>query len=240
MLRNEISVALIEPLYEMNIGYVARSMKNFGLEKLYVVNPRCKIGKIARIYASHAQDIINNVVIVNSFEELVKDFNFIVGTTGKIPKRPSIVRRYIYADRLAEIISNFSGNFLIVLGREDIGLKNKELKLCDVVVTIKASQKYPILNISHAAAIIFYEIFKKTGGEKAFPIKKLPSRTEIDLFLRYIENSLRLQGKREESILRAILKIKRLISECPFTENDLRLILGIIRELYDRASDTTR
>ncbi|MCD6563808.1 MAG: TrmJ/YjtD family RNA methyltransferase [Thermoproteales archaeon] len=239
MLVDKVSVAIIEPLYEMNIGYIARTMKNFDIKKLYIVNPRCEIGETARMYASHAQDIINNIIIVNSFKELTKKFNFIVGTTGKIPKRPSIIRRYIYVDRLAEIISNFSGKFLIVFGREDIGLKNDELELCDVVANIETSQKYPILNISHAAAIIFYEIFKKSKEKYSTPEKKLPSRKEIDLFLKYIEYSLKLQGKKKESISRAILKIKRLIGECPFTENDLRLMLGIIRELYEKASSVT-
>ncbi|RLF08168.1 MAG: RNA methyltransferase [Thermoprotei archaeon] len=240
MANRRIAVAIVEPLYEMNIGYVARAMKNFGLNELYIVNPRCEIGETTRMYASHAQDIIDNIVIVDSFSQLVSEFGLIAGTTGKIPKRLTPVRRYITAPHFAEILSNFTGNILIVLGREDIGLKNDELELCDVVVTIEASQHYPILNISHAAAIIFYEIFKRSKTEKLGTLMKLPSRKEKELLLDLIEKSLKLQGKKEEFVSRAILRIKRLIGECPFSEQDVRLLLGIIRNLYEKASENTK
>ena len=58
------------------------------------------------------------------------------------------------------------GKVLILLGREDIGLKNEELKICDVVVSIPANPEYPIMNVSHAAAINFYEIYKKVSYYK--------------------------------------------------------------------------
>ena len=232
----KIQVVLVEPESSLNVGMIARAMKNFDIRQLYIVNPRCEIGETARMYASHAQDIIDNIIIVDTLEELTKKFNVVVGTTGKIPKRSSIVRRYIFIDKLAKIISENSGNYLIILGREDIGLTNEELELCDLVATIDTSPSYPILNISHAAAIIFYELFKYHRKVTSRDEKILPAKEEITIFLKYIELSLILQGKSKESISRTLLKIRRLISECPFSKNDLRLMLGIIRELYEKAS----
>ena len=52
-----ISVILIEPQIEGNIGAIARSMKNFGFSKLILVNPKCKIGTETRNRAKHANDI---------------------------------------------------------------------------------------------------------------------------------------------------------------------------------------
>ncbi len=34
-----MEVAVMEPLYQINLGYIARTMKNFGLSKLYLINP---------------------------------------------------------------------------------------------------------------------------------------------------------------------------------------------------------
>ena len=38
----EIRVVLVEPMYQGNVGSVARAMKNFGYTELVLVNP-CKL-----------------------------------------------------------------------------------------------------------------------------------------------------------------------------------------------------
>ena len=57
-----------------------------------------------------------------------------------------------------------------LFGREGDGLTNQELELCDLVVSIPTHESYPILNITHAAAIIFYELFKT---QKKYPVENL-------------------------------------------------------------------
>lgn len=46
----DLKVILVEPLYEANIGYVARVMKNFGVKDLYIVNPQTNVGKESSIF----------------------------------------------------------------------------------------------------------------------------------------------------------------------------------------------
>ena len=41
--KDEISICLIEPQYPINLGYVARIMKNFGFHNLLVVNSQVNI-----------------------------------------------------------------------------------------------------------------------------------------------------------------------------------------------------
>ena len=48
---------------------------------------------------------------------------------------------------------------LLVLGREDTGLTDAELSRCDLTVTIPTSDVYPAMNLSHAAAVIFFEVY---------------------------------------------------------------------------------
>ncbi|MCP8316808.1 MAG: hypothetical protein H3Z51_08110 [archaeon] len=52
-----LSVALVEPVYEVNVGHIARVMKNFGLEELLLINPKVDLIK-ARKFASHGVDIL--------------------------------------------------------------------------------------------------------------------------------------------------------------------------------------
>ena len=56
-----ISIILVEPKIQGNIGAIARVMKNFGYTKLILVNPKCKIGKEARNRAKNAQEILDKL-----------------------------------------------------------------------------------------------------------------------------------------------------------------------------------
>ncbi len=49
--------------------------------------------------------------------------------------------------------------------------------MCDIIVSIPTEHSYPIMNISHAAAIIFYELFK---NRNEFPVEGLEEATRIE------------------------------------------------------------
>ncbi|MFZ8812368.1 MAG: TrmH family RNA methyltransferase, partial [Thermus aquaticus] len=41
---SRVRVVLVEPQEPMNVGAVARAMRNFGLARLYLVNPAPRVG----------------------------------------------------------------------------------------------------------------------------------------------------------------------------------------------------
>ena len=59
-----------------------------------------------------------------------------------------------------EILSNYksTNKIAVVFGREDRGLTNEELGLCNLHVHIPSSEEYSSLNLSQAIQIIAYEI----------------------------------------------------------------------------------
>jgi len=53
-----LRLVIVSPKYQMNVGYIARIAKNFGIEKLHIVKPRANIvGKKAIMFSKHAQRI---------------------------------------------------------------------------------------------------------------------------------------------------------------------------------------
>ena len=158
-----IEIILVEPRKQENVGSVARVMKNFGFDKLILVNPKCKIGVKANKVVKHAKDVLKNTKI-KDFSYLKRP-DYLVGTTSKLGTDYNIPRNPISVEDLALKISNIINNKKIkiglLIGREGTGLNNKEINLCDILVTIPASKKYPTLNVSHATSIILYELFKK-------------------------------------------------------------------------------
>ncbi|MDM7934954.1 MAG: TrmH family RNA methyltransferase, partial [Methanothrix sp.] len=77
-----LRVVLVEPMYDGNVGSVARAMKNFGFHDLVLVNP-CKIDDFGRAMSSHARDVLEEARVVGTLEEAIAGANLVVGTTGK-------------------------------------------------------------------------------------------------------------------------------------------------------------
>ncbi|RLE80040.1 MAG: RNA methyltransferase [Thermoprotei archaeon] len=232
------SVVLVEPLYQLNIGYVARSMLNFGFRRLVLVNPRTEIGSEAYVFSAHAKEVIKNSRIVGSFEEAISDASLVVGTTGKIPKRYSSLRVPIAPEDLAQRLFKFNGKVALVFGREDVGLKNKELEKCDVIVTIPTAPIYPILNLSHAVTIILYEIYKNevyrkskhVGAYKFVP----PTSNELRILHTYFEEIL---DKINYPIARrrsALLAFKRVIGKAMPDKREVHALMSVLRKILVR------
>tara|TARA_Y100000310_G_C20429431_1_gene690700 strand:- start:118 stop:756 length:639 start_codon:yes stop_codon:yes gene_type:complete len=147
-----MQVVLVEPKEPGNIGAVARAMKNFGYSQLVLVNPQCSITEETRNRAKHAQDVLHKVKILKRFPKA----DFIVGTTGQLGTDYNLLRSVLTPEQLM-----VTKKTALVFGREDQGLSNEELAKCDVVVTIPTNKKYPVLNLSHAVAVVLYELSKK-------------------------------------------------------------------------------
>ena len=88
----------------------------------------------------------------------------------------NISRIPIKPDRLAETM-NYNDKIAILFGREGNGLTNNEIDMCDIIVSIPTDAGYPIMNISHAAAIILYEVFKNRNN---FPVEGLEESTALE------------------------------------------------------------
>jgi len=224
----EIRVVLVEPLYEFNIGYVARSMKNFALNELYIVRPQTRIGPIARMMAMHGQDILSSAVIVDSLEDAIKGVDYVIGTTGKSGRR-DIARSLISLNELCKLIkqSKVKGKLALLLGREDYGLTNDILERCDVVVTIPANPQYPILNLSHAAVIFFYEFYKLRRKPK-LAIDNAPGEMKerlIDYFNQFLELISYPSHKKRA----AIITFRRLLGRSFASRKEVTILYGVFR-----------
>jgi tRNA (cytidine32/uridine32-2'-O)-methyltransferase len=79
---------LVNTSHPGNIGGVARAMKNMGLSRLYLVEPRQFPDEQADWRAASAIDVLENAVVTQSLDQAIGDCQFVVGTA-----RPAPVRR---------------------------------------------------------------------------------------------------------------------------------------------------
>ncbi len=164
----EYVVVLVEPKFEGNIGAIARGMKNFGLSELRLVRPVPLIDEAYR-RAKHARTLLDHAKRYTSLDAAVSDLDLVVATSGVAggrSKKP--LRVALEPVELSERLAQYSGRVAIVFGAEDTGLTNDLVAQCDLLVSIPTAPSYPILNLSHAATVIFYELYRerKRGGRR--------------------------------------------------------------------------
>ena len=218
-----ISIVLVEPEHEVNVGHIARLMKNFGLSELLLINPKFDLDK-AKVFATHGKDLLEKAKHVR-FNDL-KMFDLLIGTTA-IPasSRLNLVRDSIDPEHLARILTNKNSNFCLVLGREATGLTNEELAKCDIVVNIDTPTQYKTLNISHALAILLYEIFASNMRRRRI----LATSNEVQLIIDYALSLAKNSGVRKHKIMMLKLALKRIMSRSMVTSKEAMLMVTMLR-----------
>lgn len=219
----QISIALVEPSYPINVGYAARVIKNFGYKKLILVNPKFDM-QVARKFASHAVDVLENAEKC-TFDELIKKEDYVVATTAISAKSEGNLTRQTVPPW--EMISMVSGNKIcLVFGRDTTGLTNEEIAKCDLIVKIPASRKYPTLNISHAIAIILYEISKSALRNKFFA-----PRVSIDRIAANFAELALIAGVQEYKVKIMEEALRRILRRSKPTHRESSLLVGLPRKI---------
>lgn len=158
----EFYFVLVEPKVPENIGASARAIKTMGFSKLRLVNTDMHLSDKARWVAHGSEDILRNAKIFESLEDAIADMDLTIGTAAK--KRSVKFDSYSVREITGIIKSKRKSiqNTAIVFGREESGLTNNELKLCDIVSTIPMKTKYPSINLAQAVMLYAYTLSEFT------------------------------------------------------------------------------
>lgn len=223
----EIRIILVEPMYQGNVGSVARAMKNFGHTDLVLVNP-CKLEGEARAMSSHARDVLERARITSTLEEAVKGADLRIGTTGVASlKTGEHIRLPLYTLReLKEKFKGYSGTIALLFGREDSGFSNDELKSFDMLITIPTSEIYPIMNLSHAVAVVLYELSELEGGNNP-----LADGFDLQLLYEHLEELLEEIDYRPHKKDKTFLMLRRIFGRAGLTPREVQTLRGVIRRI---------
>ncbi len=178
-----ISVVLIEPENAGNVGAIARVMANFGMTDLWVVRPKCDLlGKEAQDRAKHAKTTLKRVHLASDFREVREAFDYLISTSSEVGTDYHLLRTPITPQQLGSRLAELDHKKLkigLVFGREGLGMVNDEIKQCDFLVTIPTHRDYKSMNLSHAVAVICYEVFRATAEDHIIKHFRPITQTEI-------------------------------------------------------------
>jgi len=238
----DVRVVLVEPKRDENVGAVARVMKNFGFYSLYIVGD--SVGEKAFYVAYHAEDVLQKCKFVRTLEEAIAGSHIVVGTTAKTASEKNVLRNFVEPEQLREIVEGKNGILTLVFGREDFGLLNEELRKCDFIVHIPANPAYPVLNLSHAVAVVLYELSKSSrkgreniGSVAGSNAVKLASVEEKEKLLAHFREFLERVEAREHRVERALLVLKRIFGRAGITSREVRTLHGMLRKALRALKD---
>ncbi len=161
-----ICVVLVRPENDGNIGAVARAMANFGVSDLRVVGRDEGWSEETRNRAKHAQWVLEGANTFDSIGDAASDCSLVVGTSGtRESGAKTVFRHFLHPEDLPSRVRDMDSRVALVFGPEGNGLLNEELNMCDLLVSVPTWEGYPILNLSHAVAIILYEWYKAADSE---------------------------------------------------------------------------
>lgn len=229
-LQKNIYVVFVECESPGNVGFLARTMGNFGLKNLVLINP-CELEGPAYYQAMHARDTVENADIYNTLDEFIEDkqIDFIVGSTGAPGGSYNLSRIPLTPEELGQSM-NYNDKIAILLGREGNGLTNAEIDMCDLIVSIPTDPSYPIMNISHAAAIILYEVFKHRND---FPVEGLEESTKLEkeYLIKDMEELIDTLPIPEHKKKNGLKTFKNIVNRAFITGREAHTLKGILRRL---------
>ncbi|MGD1151456.1 MAG: RNA methyltransferase [Syntrophales bacterium] len=227
-----ITIVLNKPKYPGNVGSVARCARNMGIEKISVVGNRDLALEEMKQMATHfAAGIVDRIQHFDRLDEALARFHYIVGTTSRRGSaRGPVVSPREMAARLVDISQD--NEVALLIGPEDTGLSNDDLRFCHLLVTIPTSKHNKSINLSHAAMILCYEIFVSHMEPMGAFTPRLAASAELEGMYDHMKGLLMKIGfLNPENPEFWMMHIRRFLGRTNLFSKEVKIIRGICRQL---------
>lgn len=207
-------------------------MANFDFNNLYLVNP-CELDDECYSRAMHAHKIIDDAKIFTSFEESIKDIDYLVATSSiESINDKRHLRNAVSLEDFSEEIFKVDGKVGLVFGREDYGLYNDEISACDTMIRIPSSESYPSFNLSHAVALVLYPLYikKKTSPKE----KRIIGKTEKEKLYKFFSDILDEINYPEHKKENTKVMFKRIMGRAMPSKWEYHTLMGVFSKSLEK------
>ena len=238
----QIRIVLVEPAGALNVGSVARVMKNMGLSELVLVKPQCdRLGAEARLMAVRAADVLESAREVETLAEALQGCVKAIATSGR--DRATFTTA-IETPRSA-LPWLLDAPSALIFGREDSGLTNAEMNHAQRLLQIPSTDAYPSLNLAQAVAICCYELSSAQAASASpanvvSPSVSLPQLSPLQLaplddlegYYQHLEALLLEIGYLyPDTAPSRMEKFRKLLNRAYPTISEVAMLRGILRQM---------
>ncbi|WP_017314360.1 RNA methyltransferase [Mastigocladopsis repens] len=234
-----LRIILVEPAGPMNVGSIARVMKNFGLQQLVLVNPQCNpLSTEALQMAVHAKNILESAVIAGTLPEALQGCTRAIATTARVRNWDSPLENPRTA--LPWLLEEPEQPAALIFGREDRGLSNEELNYAQRFIRIPTGPSYPSLNLATAVGICCYELSQSDADKEDAKEENDPTLSEnesapLDLLEEYYQQLesllLKLGYLYPHTAASRMEKFRQLYNRAQLQTKEVAMLRGILRQV---------
>lgn len=230
---DNIKIVLVGTTHPGNIGAAARAMKAMGLTRLALVRPKIFPHAEATARAAGADDLLARAELHDNLADALANCRLAVATSARERRLdwPGFTAREFGGIALREARL---GEVAVVFGRENNGLSNEELDLCNRLVHIRANPEFGSLNLGAAVQVMAYEVYtawlleSEESGVQADGAD-YATATEVEGFFSHLETTL-LQisffGRRYSPKL--VRRLRRLLYRIRPDRTEINILRGIL------------
>lgn len=227
-----VRVVVVEPAGALNVGSIARVMRNMGLSQLVLVKPRCDhLGQEARQMAVHGVAVLENAVVVESLTAGLSGCTKAIATTGlgRTLSMPVETPRQALPWLLEDTQPS-----AIIFGREDHGLTNGELNQAQRLVCIPTADVYTSLNLAQAIAVCLYELRSLCTEDTVLPEHDPGELVDLQVLEGYYQHLERVLLKigflQSQTVDSRMEKFRRIYNRANLTATETAMLRGILRQ----------
>ena len=227
---DHFAVVLKQPRIPENIGAAARAMCNMGIGRLVVVDPhRYDLVRVLKLATHAAAAVIDGIRIVETLEEALAPFQYVVGTTARMGgQRRAVFRPDDMAHRLVPI--SHDNEVALLFGPEDRGLTNADLRSCHALVNIPTAD-FASLNLAQAVMVLCYEVYSATCS-KTISVPRLATRHELDgMYDQLKELLVRISYLNPDNPDYWLGRVRHFLNRYQLRAGEVSIIRGICRQV---------
>ncbi|NJM17554.1 MAG: RNA methyltransferase [Richelia sp. SM1_7_0] len=231
---SEVKIILVEPGGALNVGSIARVMKNFALHQLVLVNPQCDyLGEEATRMAVHAKDVLESAVSVATLPQALQGCKRAIATTARTRDLNSPLQSP--REVLPWLLEASAQPAALIFGREDRGLSNEELNYAQKFMRIPTDAGYASLNLASAVAISCYELaqFSKNHSlETNTDDNELASLEVVEAYYKQLESLLvSIEYLYPHTASSRMEKFRQLYNRAQLQTQEVAMLRGILRQM---------
>jgi tRNA (cytidine32/uridine32-2'-O)-methyltransferase len=223
-----LRIVLVEPREAGNVGAVARVMKNFGFDELWIVGEHPELLPVSSWWASGADDLLATAHFAPTLHDAVADVQLTVATTSMRGRTsPVSFTARTLAERFAALTDGQT--LALVFGREDHGLTREELMLCQHTAAIPTNDRFAVMNLAQSAGVFCYELSTIVPRPLA---RELPDAAAIErVHQRARELLLAVGFLHDNNPDRIYDDLRNLVARAALDAREATIVLGIIRQI---------
>ena len=223
-----LRIILVEPQEAGNVGAVARVMKNFGFDDLWIAGEHPQLLPVSSWWASGADDLLERVRFVPSLADAIADTHVTVATTSMRGRTtPVTFTPRTLGEKLASLADDQT--LALVFGREDSGLTREELVLCHHTVSIPTNDVFPTMNLAQSVCVFCYELSSIVPAAQP---RELPDAATIERIHQRARALLLEAGfLHENNPDRVYDDLRAIAARAELDAREATIVLGIIRQI---------